>query len=118
MTDTILPTGDDPSVAADPLVDASAPRNAELDEVLAHLRSTAAAGRTHGLAWRHAQLDGLQRMLEESEDKLIDAIVSDLGRHRSEAFGADIGPSIVEICLLYTSPSPRDATLSRMPSSA
>ena len=25
---------------------------------------------------------------------------------------------LVEICLLYTSPSPRDATLSRMPSSA
>jgi len=25
---------------------------------------------------------------------------------------------ILEICLLYTSPSPRDATLSRMPSSA
>ena len=28
-------------------------------------------------------------------------------------FGKEIG-----ICLLYTSPSPRDATLSRMPSSA
>ena len=26
--------------------------------------------------------------------------------------------SLVAICLLYTSPSPRDATLSRMPSSA
>ena len=26
--------------------------------------------------------------------------------------------SLSEICLLYTSPSPRDATLSRMPSSA
>ena len=25
---------------------------------------------------------------------------------------------LVEVCLLYTSPSPRDATLSRMPSSA
>ena len=25
---------------------------------------------------------------------------------------------LIEICLLYTSPSPRDATLSRMPSSA
>ena len=25
---------------------------------------------------------------------------------------------VVQICLLYTSPSPRDATLSRMPSSA
>ena len=27
-------------------------------------------------------------------------------------------PFITNICLLYTSPSPRDATLSRMPSSA
>ena len=26
--------------------------------------------------------------------------------------------AIAEVCLLYTSPSPRDATLSRMPSSA
>ena len=31
---------------------------------------------------------------------------------------AEIQPYIFEICLLYTSPSPRDATLSRMPSSA
>ena len=29
-----------------------------------------------------------------------------------------ISSSISQICLLYTSPSPRDATLSRMPSSA
>ena len=35
--------------------------------------------------------------------------------HRSEAGGASYA---VEPCLLYTSPSPRDATLSRMPSSA
>ena len=27
-------------------------------------------------------------------------------------------PDLVLLCLLYTSPSPRDATLSRMPSSA
>ena len=26
--------------------------------------------------------------------------------------------ALIEVCLLYTSPSPRDATLSRMPSSA
>ena len=31
---------------------------------------------------------------------------------------ADIGTPYLHICLLYTSPSPRDATLSRMPSSA
>ena len=31
---------------------------------------------------------------------------------------AEVSPSQVWGCLLYTSPSPRDATLSRMPSSA
>ena len=29
-----------------------------------------------------------------------------------------VGRALSEACLLYTSPSPRDATLSRMPSSA
>ena len=34
-------------------------------------------------------------------------------------FSADqIDFDVVRVCLLYTSPSPRDATLSRMPSSA
>ena len=32
--------------------------------------------------------------------------------------GYDATADLEEICLLYTSPSPRDATLSRMPSSA
>ena len=42
----------------------------------------------------------------------------------SEIVGVEIIPSILHLfrnkhaCLLYTSPSPRDATLSRMPSSA
>ena len=36
-----------------------------------------------------------------------------------EMYGRDVWqPGDVWICLLYTSPSPRDATLSRMPSSA
>ena len=38
---------------------------------------------------------------------LIAALVGTLG-----------GAGISKLCLLYTSPSPRDATLSRMPSSA
>ena len=46
-----------------------------------------------------------------------------LYRWQSEAywFGHGVvesGTHLVEFCLLYTSPSPRDATLSRMPSSA
>jgi len=38
-------------------------------------------------------------------------------RHGSTAVPTD-GPIGASTCLLYTSPSPRDATLSRMPSSA
>ena len=39
-----------------------------------------------------------------------------LARYTSER--GKIVPSRISACLLYTSPSPRDATLSRMPSSA
>ena len=37
---------------------------------------------------------------------------------RSSVKPMQVIPLLLEACLLYTSPSPRDATLSRMPSSA
>ena len=46
----------------------------------------------------------------------INQAVNDLNVRLEE--GVLIGQEIVISCLLYTSPSPRDATLSRMPSSA
>ena len=36
----------------------------------------------------------------------------------SGGYNLKVGAAQIDICLLYTSPSPRDATLSRMPSSA
>ena len=47
-------------------------------------------------------LEALQRELNE-----------ELGVHATEAY-----PWLVRTCLLYTSPSPRDRSVSRMPSSA
>ena len=41
------------------------------------------------------------------EDEIITAIDGD-----------NVAAALLKACLLYTSPSPRDATLSRMPSSA
>ena len=54
--------------------------------------------------------------------KAINRIVSLTGNDKLDFFQSDLS-LISEInklsdCLLYTSPSPRDATLSRMPSSA
>ena len=42
----------------------------------------------------------------------------ELERSQSKARQLDIEWAQLQLCLLYTSPSPRDATLSRMPSSA
>ena len=48
-------------------------------------------------------LDGVERILEDEFD-IVEKV--------------EDGRALVEACLLYTSPSPRDGLLSRMPSSA
>ena len=50
---------------------------------------------------------------------LHELLLPDTDIHMPFPFGDLVGPNdLFDICLLYTSPSPRDATLSRMPSSA
>ena len=53
----------------------------------------------------------------------INELIANLGMSTFDQFdltgdGVIDVDDIIHICLLYTSPSPRDATLSRMPSSA
>ena len=73
-----------------------------------------------------AEVDDLRVRLEDmggqvSDDLIEDVILRglpkeyDLLRQQSHS---DRAFDLQKICLLYTSPSPRDATLSRMPSSA
>ena len=50
----------------------------------------------------------------DATDRL--AMFEQLGWTRSPRHASEVGTQ--PVCLLYTSPSPRDATLSRMPSSA
>ena len=48
----------------------------------------------------------------------MDAVRRELDRILEEHNIEEGGLTVITTCLLYTSPSPRDATLSRMPSSA
>ena len=57
---------------------------------------------------------GIFRDNQQVQERAMDS--NDLERERGITILAKC--TSVEYCLLYTSPSPRDATLSRMPSSA
>ena len=73
-------------------------------------------GRTYDISTASSGRDALS-LLEEEEP--FQVIVSDFAMPGMN--GADFLEKVREQdkdCLLYTSPSPRDATLSRMPSSA
>ena len=50
--------------------------------------------------------------------KITDAAYAELVRNLGEPFQMAPDLSQILVCLLYTSPSPRDGLLSRMPSSA
>ena len=71
-------------------------------------------------------LSGKLEVLSKLDDELIELVsVEDLDSEveQADVIREKIGLCIMDIdkaidCLLYTSPSPRDATLSRMPSSA
>ena len=62
-------------------------------------------------------------MSEDVSSKVKKIVADHLGIDEAKvteesSFIDDLGADSLDTCLLYTSPSPRDATLSRMPSSA
>ena len=61
-------------------------------------------------------LSSLFILLREGFEAMLIAILVFMYLDKVQA--RDKRPAVVWGCLLYTSPSPRDATLSRMPSSA
>ena len=69
----------------------------DVADLVATLRTVHASGRTRPIEWRLAQLDGLERMLQEHEADISAALADDLGRSAAEAWIADIMPSLAEI---------------------
>ena len=70
------------------------------------------------------QRNRLKQLLEQLEEVLAELkveVYSDVDKYRDEDgyyVGEDDDDGYPDCCLLYTSPSPRDDPLSRMPSSA
>lgn len=58
----------------------------QITQIAAALRASYDAGVTKPLAWRLAQLDGLDRMLVENEGAFADALLADLGKDPAEAY--------------------------------
>ena len=56
--------------------------------------------------------------LEQMRDLYKKQKKNDEANDKVEVNGIKVSRKLLNSCLLYTSPSPRDATLSRMPSSA
>ena len=69
----------------------------------------------------HREVDRYFMMLEEAAALVLQSAALGAKRREASETGHDESGCIYVLemgCLLYTSPSPRDATLSRMPSSA
>jgi aldehyde dehydrogenase (NAD+) len=64
--------------------------------VLAQVRSVFNSGRTRSVQWREEQLRAIERMCEEREGEISDALTQDLGRSTFEAWLGDIASTKAE----------------------
>jgi aldehyde dehydrogenase (NAD+) len=64
--------------------------------ILADVRRVFNSGRTRSLTWRSEQLRAVERMCEEREPEIAEALAADLGRPAFEAWLGDIGSTKAE----------------------
>ncbi|MBD0023239.1 aldehyde dehydrogenase family protein [Gordonia pseudamarae] len=94
------------------------------DTVVADLRAVYATRRTRPLAWRLAQLDGLDRLLAEQEPAIAEAMAADLGRNAYDTWFGEIVGTKAEIDIArknlkrWVRPQRRSLPLIQLPGSA
>ncbi|WP_135356980.1 aldehyde dehydrogenase family protein [Mycolicibacterium sp. NCC-Tsukiji] len=64
--------------------------------VVTGLREVFATGRTRDILWRLEQLRGIERMCDECEQEIVDALAADLGRPAFDGWLADIASTRAE----------------------
>ena len=75
-------------------------------------------GRLSRVAYTDADIDGRKYVMQLMRAAGMDVYIDEGGNIIGTLKGKDNDLPPIAICLLYTSPSPRDGLLSRMPSSA
>ncbi len=78
----------------------TAPAPSTVADAAARARAAFERGVTRPIAWRERQLDGLLRLLDEGEDRLVDALVADMGKPRIEGWTTDLGVTAAEVELV------------------
>ncbi|MBL8716268.1 MAG: aldehyde dehydrogenase family protein [Myxococcales bacterium] len=68
--------------------------------LVSSLRKTFDGGRTRPLSFRLGQLAALQRMIEEREGEILEALRVDVGKPRMEAYVAELGFVLGEIAMV------------------
>jgi aldehyde dehydrogenase (NAD+) len=68
-------------------------------DAVASARAAFESGRTRGLDWREAQLDGLLRLLDENEELIADAARLDIGRPDHETWMSEVAATRREVNL-------------------
>jgi aldehyde dehydrogenase (NAD+) len=112
MATTEIPTGADSSTA---------PETSAVTEAVSAARAAFDRGVTRPIEWRERQLDALLRLLEEGEDRLLDALAQDVGKPRLEGWVTDLGVTAAEVKVLrknvakWAKPRRASLPLSAMP---
>lgn len=67
------------------------------EEIVKHLRNTFESGKTRALDFRVKQLKAMSRLLEENQDKIIDALERDLRKTKTETILTEIDMVAAEL---------------------
>lgn len=71
-------------------------------EIMSELRCSFESGKTKSLSFRIKQLKNLQKLYEENQDQITDALWSDLRKNKGEAILTEVGVLINDVkCMLY-----------------
>src|SRR5882762_7410107 len=84
------------STASAPAGQSPSATEEQVAQTVARLRATFAGGRTREPQWRLDQLAALEKLLDESEDQIAEALATDLGRPAHDAWLGDVASSRAE----------------------